>query len=388
MGVRSICLAIGLCLLSYGIFLWLYRATLPSVYSNHYYYLILTVSIVIALTADMNHVSMHRFYRNCLMEAYLPYKIAQVPIKEADRCYLSEIPQTSAPYQIINTNMQTIGSKDPKLRERGGDNFVFSPLYCGSKSTGYVKTKKYIDGKMNLATVFAISGAAVDTNMYMTRSRPVTFLMALLNVRLGYWIRNPRHNQGLFNIVFRHPTWYYMFVEMFGRGLNEQRCNIHLSDGGHYENLGLYELIRRKCRYIIVSDATADAAYSFKDLGKVIEMVRVDFGARIKIDTRPIEPQGKDEFSTIPFVSGTITYNDGSRADLIYIKAALVKDLPEDIYAYHSAHHVFPNESTTDQFFEEQQFEAYRELGFQIGRQLCGNGKYSDLPGLIGYLRA
>jgi len=385
-GVRSFLLSIGLSLAVYGIFLWIYHLTDKNVISPITYLLALLGSFILAIVADINQVSMHRFYRNRLMEAYIPYELSKSePItdetvkqplnaREADLCKICDIPQTAAPYQIINTNIQTVGSPRSKLRERGGDNFIFSPLFCGSESTGYLHTRDYIKGKTNLATAMAISGAAVDPNTYATRSRPLSFFMTLLNIRLGYWIRNPLFNDKTRAILWRNPTWYSIFIEMFGRGLHEKRWNIHLSDGGHFENLGLYELIKRRCRCIIVCDATADPDYQFGDLGKVIEMVRVDFGAKVEIVTTSLIPADKtNKISQSAWATGAITYENGDKAHLIYITTTLINNLPEDIYTYQRKNPSFPDQGTGDQFFDERQFEAYRELGFQIGDRFFHN---------------
>ncbi|OPY74083.1 MAG: Patatin-like phospholipase [Syntrophorhabdus sp. PtaU1.Bin002] len=421
-GIRSFLLSLGLALITYGLFLWFYHLTGDKPFSL-WWVIFLGSSLVFAFLADINHVSMHRFYRNRLMEAYMPYKLRKdekgrsgkdsIPDRivdntpqpprdlkptDADQCYLWKlyrddeedsreagkgIKQT-APYHIINTNMQTIGSKVPKLRERGGENFIFSALYCGSESTGYRKAKDYMKGRANLATAMAISGAAVDPNTYATRSRPLTFIMTLLNVRLGYWLRNPSCCKDWRNWMFKNPTWYYMFVEMFGRGLNEKRLNIHLSDGGHFENLGLYELVKRRCRYIIACDASADPDYSFEDLGKVIEKVRIDFGAKIDIDITLLKAiKKKEKISPMAYVAGEVTYADETKADLIYVNTTLIEELPEDIYTYQKQNPSFPDQGTGDQFFDERQFEAYRELGFQIGRRLLCRGQCMDLPQLV-----
>ena len=381
-GIRSFLLSLGLGLAAYGVFLWIYHLAGSGAIPWAAYPLSLIASLVIALAADINQVSMHRFYRNRLMEAYMPYKLssveqvtdgagAAVSPKDADLCKMADIPQTRAPYQIVNTTMQTVGSSLSKLRERGGDNFIFTPLFSGADSTGYVSAKEYMKGKTNLATAMAISGAAVDPNTYATRSRPLSFFMTLLNIRLGYWIRNPRHNDTSGELFGRNPTWYSIFVEMFGKGLHEKRASIHLSDGGHFENLGIYELVKRRCRCIIVSDASADPDYQFGDLGKAIEMVRVDFGAKVRIDTTPIVPGDRtNKISPSAWAIGTILYENGETADLIYIATTLIDDLPEDVYTYQRKNPSFPDQGTGDQFFNERQFEAYRELGFQVADRL------------------
>ncbi|ALP53299.1 hypothetical protein Tel_09095 [Candidatus Tenderia electrophaga] len=384
-GGRSVLLSLGLSLLVYGVFLWFYHLTW---HMDNIGWLgaALLLSLILALNANINHVSMHRFYRNRLMEAYLPCTVAGVPQEQADACLLHEIPQTAAPYHLINTNIQLVGSDTPEYKERGGDGFILSPLYCGAPSTGYVPSSEYVGGSLNLATAFAISGAAVAPNTYATRSRPLIFLMTLLNVRLGYWIRNPRRPATKMG-KWSRPWWYiYMFRELTGRFLNEKRMHIHLSDGGHFENLGLYELIRRRCRYIIVADAAADPDWTFRDLSQVIQRVRVDFGARVELDTAPLQPDPVSGRSEQAFIHGRITYVDGSEAELLFVTTTLIDGLPEDIYGYRRAHPSYPDESTGDQFFDEAQFEAYRELGFQIGHRLCNED--DDEPLAAAFRRA
>ncbi|WP_457599274.1 hypothetical protein [Hydrogenimonas sp.] len=333
----------------------------------------LPLSALFAAYTKINYVGMHRYYRNRLMEAYFPWRVIDVKVEEADRFYLTKMDEPSykkvTPYPIINTNVNMVGSARTRQRERGGDNFILTPLFCGSDITGYRQTKRYADGKMNLATAFAISGAAVDPNTYATRSKPIAFVMSLLNARLGYWIENPRRREGADRIGWSY--YLCIFKELFGSGLNEKETYIHLADGGHFENLGLYELIRRRCRYIIVSDAGKDPDFTFGDLAKIIELARVDFGAEIVIDTQPLHPHGPDRLSDAPFVHGTIAYADGTKGDLLYLKTTLVADLPEDIYSYRRTDPLFPDQSTADQFFDERQFEAYRELGYQLGKRLC-----------------
>lgn len=342
----------------------------------------LLISVLIGLFGNINHVSMHRFYRDRLLEAYMMPANASAANDNnhhADHFYLRDIAQTSAPYHLINANMNTIASDDDKLRIRGGDNFIFSPLYCGSRGTGYAanadricnekKITGYLGGMMDLATAFTISGAAVDPNTGVTRSRPLALLMSLLNVRLGYWIRNPQKPSVLGGLS--RPRWHFdLLYEMLGIKLNEHHRHVHLSDGGHFENLAAYELIRRQCKYIIVSDAAADPDWTFADLARLIELVRVDFGAAIVMDVSALQPQGEQRLSQQPYVVGHIYYRDGSEGFLLYVKSCMVAGLNDELYSYRREHRDFPDEPTSDQFFSEMQFEAYRELGFQLGRKI------------------
>lgn len=387
---------VGLVLVIYGMFLLFYELMkepnevtwTPSLGDYPWFWYTVAFSVFLALFGNVNLVSMHRYYRNRLMEAFMPIVESAEGADKSSKLDRHRIykkaPNSDAPFHIINATVNMVGSDNPKRQGRGGDNFILSPLFCGAESTGYAPTNQYVGNTMDLATAMAISGAAVDPNSYVTRSRPVSFLMTLLNLRLGYWIRNPKRPAS-FNGVFSRPWWFfYMLYEILGNGLNEDYRHVHLADGGHFENLGLYELVRRRCRFIIISDAAADPDYGFLDLAKVIEMVRVDFGAKVTLSTDDLVPQGEGRFSEHAFTTGSIEYIDCEEpAKLIYIKTAITKGLSEDIYGYRRANPTYPDESTADQFFDETQFEAYRELGFQIGEALCSEGPHKDIESLF-----
>lgn len=376
--LTSLAISLGLILTSLSIFVVCYHSTQHWLQIPWSFYPWLILSLVLALKSNINLVSMHGYYRNRLRDAFMPYKMPDddhcqsldiSSWQQAQYCQLSKLTPTDMPYQLINCNIELWGSKQTKYRNRGCDSFTLSPLYCGSTSTGYTKSDSYMQSSMDLATACAISGAAVATNTRIARSKALNFLLAILNLRLGCWLENPNIATKK-RSIFNKPMWYiYMFRDMFGRGLSEKHSYIHLSDGGHFENLGIYELIRRKCKLIFAFDVGADPSYQFKDLGRVTELIRVDFGAKLTINIEPLIPVANKQTSTA-WVKGDITYNDGSKATLIYIKPCLLRGLSEDIYAYQRQNPTFPHQSTTDQFFDESQFEAYRELGFQITHQL------------------
>ncbi len=391
----------GLMLLLYSLLLSLYHlATLTEFRTMFTVTMLLSAwlpLLLLVVVANVNHLSMHRYYRDRLMQAFMPY----FPPGDEDRdpldpnqfllryigWFYKDRFRTAAPYHIINANLVTLDSADPRLRARGGDNFIFSPLFCGSERTGYARTKTYLGGTMDLATAFAVSGGAVQANTGATRSRPLAILMSLLNVRLGYWIANPNRTwwwKGNLGSAYWF-SYFYVLLEMLGLGLDERHRYVHLSDGGHFENLGLYELIRRRCKYIIVCDATADPNFTYSDLARVSQLVRVDFGAEIEIDTRPLMPQEvcpTDEhlvYSRQPCVAGKVTYRNGDVGTILYIDTCMFKGLPEDIYGYQRHNRKFPDEPTTDQFFNERQFEAYRELGLRTGRWVFAEMSVQEL---------
>lgn len=377
---------IGLALLLYSFFVLLYHlANHTELLSSSLFYGWCGLSLLLALVVDINAISMHSYYRGRLAEAYMPVvkTNAEKPMgRHPLQFRLTELtPHSGSPFHLINTTLNTTSSKHEKLRSRNGENMVLSPLYCGSTSTGYRRTDDYLNGGMTLSTAFSVSGAAVDPDMYATKARPISFLMSLLNVRLGIWTLNPRKPPG----KLRFPAWYQLILrEMLGVGLAETQTHIHLADGGHFENLGVYELLRRRCRYIIVSDAGADPDCTLADLGKAVQRARADFGAQVDICADRFYSERSESLRQHVHVLGRIRYADGSEGELLYLKAMLRDQLSADIYGYWRVNPAFPNQSTADQFYDEQQFDAYRELGLQLMSEIAGDEAKPSIESLFG----
>jgi len=333
----------------------------------------LAASVLFAFVCDINAVSMHSYYRSRLAEAFLP-EVGEKSAADARHPTLFRLAEVRAasggPFHIINTTLNTTSSTNAKLRARNGENMILTPLYCGSGSTGYRRTTNYLRGELTLSTAFAVSGAAVDPDTYATKSRAVSFLMALLNIRLGIWVANPRNEPRR----LRWPAWYHLMMrEMLGVGLDEKDARIHLADGGHFENLGLYELLRRRCRYIIVSDAGADPECTLADLGQAVQRARADLGADVDICADPLLHTGDPATRGQAHLIGGVTYADGTRGEILYLKALLRKNLSADIYGYWRTNPEFPNQPTSNQFYGELQFDSYRELGRQLMSGIIGD---------------
>ena len=282
-----------------------------------------------------------------------------------------------APYLLINTAVNLAGSENLRLRGRKADFFLISPLYCGSEVTGYVPTDRFERGLDNLATAMAVSGAAANPLTGRGTRPAFAFLMTLCNLRPGMWVQNPRYarsregfHRWFMEAVLHVRRWwpYYIVKELLGKS-DERARHINLSDGGHIENLGVFELLRRKCRVIIASDAGADPACTFGDLGDLIRMARVDLGVDIRgVDTGRLRPDPSRHVSDSHAIVGEIVYREENfPGTLIYIKSALTADDPLDLHVYKHRQPRFPHETTINQFFDEEQFEAYRVLGHRSG---------------------
>jgi hypothetical protein len=215
-------------------------------------------------------------------------------------------------------------------------------------------------------------------------SSPVlTFLMTLFNVRLGWWLGNPGKAGGgkLKSFTHSSPPWALQPIINEALGLtDDQQKYVYLSDGGHFENLGLYEMVIRRCRTIVVIDAGQDEKYAFEDLGNAVRKIRIDLGVRIELQKMNIYPPSinrkTEEFPKYCAI-GEIWYSDlgeGVNGWLIYIKPALIdgESEPVDIFHYAKQNPAFPHEPTlSDQWFSESQFESYRMLGSHIVDRLA-----------------
>ncbi len=349
---------------------------------------------------DVNFTSIHRFYRDKLSKAYI------IGVKEQDDnkgdefenqvahtegVKLSSLNSYRAPYHLINTLLNLEKATESHQNGRHGDFFLFSKNYIGGEITGYCQTKSMeaASRHVDLATAMAISGAAAAPNAGKVTVKPLIFIMAMLNIRLNYWLLNPANVNGtntrLYNSFLTRVGPTYLFRELLGKP-DAKHNFVNLSDGGHIENLGVYELLRRQCRLIIAGDGEADKQLTFQGLSELVRMAQIDMGIKIEIDGLDEIRRGEQHHAI-----GTIHYGAGRIGKLIYLKSSLLgdnnlkatlgkeqyttsphrdDDLMYDDNAY-IAHYKennpdFPHQTTADQFFDEAQFECYRALGYQV----------------------
>lgn len=366
------------------------------------------------LTPNAN--SLHRLYRDRLSTAFLfdpTLKLgpkpaaAEVSIDQGrdfaplDTMRLSDLSDTYAPYHLINAALNIQGSDYANRRGRNADFFLFSKYWIGSEATGYAPVEDYEPHArdVDLATAMAISGAAASSNMGANSIRPLTPTLAILNVRLGYWLKNPAFwaPTGAIGIdgrkangwIPKHRSTWFLWSEISGR-LYENAESVYLTDGGHIENLGIYELLRRRCRFIIAVDAEADSTMHFPSFITLQRYARIDLGVRIDLPWQAIQTTTGAWMKNAsggatpapqpthgPHVAiGTIDYGGGEIGYLIYLKSSLTGDENDYIRDYSRRYDAFPHETTGDQFFSEEQFEVYRALGFHMTHGLlCGQDR-------------
>lgn len=337
---------------------------------------------------NVNLISPHRYYRNRLAETYL--------LRRGEETAVDPQPLSSqgsdnpgAPYHLINAALNLPASTEPRLRGRNSDFFLFSRHFCGSPLLGYCPTGalERKDPSLDFGTAMAVSGAATSSKMGTGILKAFAFWLALLNLRLGYWLPNPHRLTEVPDGLGPRP--FSVWRELLG-GMDQNGKFVNLSDGGHIENLGIYELLRRRCKFIIAIDGEADPDMTFPGLVTLIRYARIDFGIRIRMDLADLV-RNDAGYTKAHFALGTIDYGSDQTGYLLYIKSSLTGNERDYILDYRARHPAFPHETTADQFFNEAQFEAYRALGEHIGddlfrEELIGKGAQPTLEAWFGSL--
>jgi hypothetical protein len=333
-------------------------------------------AIVAIAVLNVNLTAPHRLYRDRLAATFIQKEKnggLTIPLTNIN-------PGNTAPYHLINAALNLPSSTNPALRDRKCDFFLFSKHWCGSPMVGYHKTAdwKTNGSPSDLATAIAISGAAVSSHMGLGSMPSLTALLTFLNVRLGFWIRNPERKEG-----FQTPGFLCLVREMIGIQMSEDRAWLNLSDGGHIENMAVYELLRRRCKYMICVDGESDPNFTFQGLMTLARHAQIDFGIHIESSLNELKPDPKTNFSHVHAVLCRVHYPDEGAGRpkatglLLYLKLSVTGNEPELIKRYRINHPEFPHETTLEQFFDEEQFEAYHQLGVHVADGLFSRGLMS-----------
>ncbi|HVZ10393.1 patatin-like phospholipase family protein [Rhodopila sp.] len=361
---------------------------------------------------NVNRFSLHAVYRNRIVRAFLGTARSRrrpddfTGIDPADNPRMTDMaPQGPAPrrlFHVINLTLNLTADTDTAWAERKGESFTITPCASGAANLhrqedaaaglpargAYVTTARYAGAEretgpqdshrgITLGTAIALSGAAASPSMGYHSSSAAAFLMTLFNVRLGAWLPNPAIATTSQLQQAKPPNALLTLArELMGKA-DDRGDSVYLSDGGHFENLGIYEMVRRRCRRILVVDAGADGAASFEDLGNAVRKVRIDFDVDIQFDPAVV-PIGSRDAPLTPFrcfAYGLVHYPEGGPpGELIYVKPADLPAVAMDVRSYRNLNLAFPHQSTLDEFFGESQFESYRQLGLDEMSQLAPMG--------------
>ena len=387
--------------------------------------------LILLLTrwAEAHSWSLHPIYRRQLYDAFAmrrtsasPHDVVPLHLSKDDQegperltynngsGYLMPGPDdgTPGPELVLACTANVLGEGRAPTGRRAVS-FTFSRSWTGGPEVGWVETATYLArlGKrrnwdVSIPGIVAISGAAVSPAMGKSTLGPIGSALAMLNVRLGVWIPHPATvNAMTADDAWQHnPGWPWFLRELVRRYRNRSPY-LYVTDGGHWDNLALVELLRRGCADVVCISAAGDGELSNATLGEAIEIARSDLGVEISIDQAwSLRPTvGGEEQTTMPsgrqyildpgtdpvigraapqgVATGTITFpaKHGLApvvGRLTILEATMIDRLPADVHAYAESHPEFPNVSTGDQFFTDRDFESYRVLGRVVATAAVG----------------
>jgi hypothetical protein len=334
------------------------------------------IGIVLFAALNVNTTSLHHYYRSKLSLAFLLDKGA----RPAKAIKLNDFSPERAMFPIINCALNVPGSEMPEMRGRQADLFSFTPVSAGANLIGQSAISDWedVNPQLDLATAMALSGAAVSPQMGLKTSRYGSFWLTLLNLRLNLWLKNPATKRSLSGF----PNLMNL-KEEFSASADEKGAFVNISDGGHIENLGVYELLRRRCRFIVAVDGENDTQMTFHALTNLQRLAYIDHGIVIEANLEDLR-LGEKGLSRSHFRFCRIRYPAGAEDSgeqigyLVYLKLSLTGNEGEFIRRYKFDEPAFPHHPTANQFFTEVQFEAYRALGEHVGDKMF-------LPAITGF---
>ncbi|MGW0363099.1 hypothetical protein [Streptomyces sp. NPDC002990] len=378
--------------------------------------------LVLAVVLDQTLCSLHPFYRQRLASAFAVRRavlwdgsVGALPYDyRTELTRLSTHAERVKPFpQVIFAASAALSSRNRTAPGRRAVPFTFASDYVGGPDVGWVKTSTVeqtshplIRRDLTVQSAIAVSGAAFASTMG-TQSKAVQRLLALSNLRLGTWLPNPLY---LAEVAKFAPDWTmprlprmrrlrYQLQELIGL-YSDTSPMLLCTDGGHTDNLGLVELLRLRCRNIYVIDSSGDVPPLATTLAQAIALAYDDLGVEITFDLpdqnmltlvpgsaeklSPEDPMSalNARLSARCVVRGTIRYPEPiefspggvetREGTIIFAKASLTTDMPYELLSYALTEKVFPRQSTFDQSFDHDQFDAYLALGRHLGAAAAG----------------
>ena len=310
----------------------------------------------------------------------------------------------AAPVHLIGVTINDTASSSSAIiqRDRRGKPLTVSPAgfcYTPRSARDPITAIPFGGGAQGpdmlpLSAWVGISGAAASTGLGQYGSIGLSLLSGLSNVRLGQWWR-----PGKAAVRKRSPAWnsvqWRLKDEFIGRFPGSDQSQWYLTDGGHFENTGVYELVRRRVGFIVMCDNGADPDYAFGDLVSLTRRIKIDFDADLaflgedELDglLGPRTPH-REVFGDLPAIGlqvtgdarigpyaalGRICYGESGRlGTLLLVKPRICGREAIDLVAYAKSNPPFPQQSTLDQSYDEAQWESQYRLGLLIADAVFG----------------
>jgi hypothetical protein len=374
---------------------------------------------VLTLILDQTALSLHPFYRRRLARAFAVRRVERdgvdlaEPYPDEERTLLSTYarrPPAGFPAVTFAATANITGQdRDPPGRQAVP--FMLAHDYLGGPATGWVRTDFLqalaggrIQADLTVEAAVAISGAAFASAMG-SQTRFYEVFLAIANARLGAWLPNPAFvalkcadlgNWTIPGLPSRRRLSYFA-REIFAIHPSTGRMLL-CTDGGHYDNLGLVELLRRRCKSIYCFDASGASQPLADALAGAITLAREELGVEITLhddEARELVPGGWDQLAPsdsfidlnarlskgavivgdirYPAVArhrgtGEATCYDETYGTIVFAQAVLTPDVPYQLLDFPQSDPGFPHDSTGDQWFNAGQFDSYQTLGHFIGK--------------------
>jgi hypothetical protein len=342
---------------------------------------------------DINSWSLHSIYRSRLSDAFnvertkaepgSPTAVDDIDAEQRGEhvglsrlADLKDFPEVRI---LATSNIRTYG-----VTPTGMDaaSFRLSGQLIGGPPVGIVATASYETavkrslGAFSVMDAVSISGAAVAPEMGKMTRAPLRFLMALANVRLGVWLPKPsvveeaddeKGTKARLQRRFKPPSLSLLLREAYG-STPQKATDVYVTDGGHYDNLGLVELLKERCQWIWCIDASGDQISTFTTIGQALAIAQAELNVTIDVKPRDdMAPTEGSDFVKAPWCKGTITYppngKEPTEGTIVIVKAGVPEDAPWSVGYYQAAHNTFPCDSTLDQLYKAERFDAYLALG-------------------------
>jgi hypothetical protein len=351
-------------------------------YSVQYVAVAAILFILTKYVLDSNRSSFHRYYRDCISRCFFKHipelAAATTKTRYARSPHITELKTFPGPYLLVNCTLNA-NKNVAGLTLRADEPFVVGSCYAGNEFSGFVETKlveEAIGPDFDLATLAAISGAAFSPVMGKYTVASFRLLMSVLSLRLGYWIPNPGRLEmkkgkskkallGRFIAPGRRVDGIYLLREMFGV-LDPQSPFVYITDGGHTENSGVFELLRRRCSTIIAIDSEADSERLFNNIVYVMELARSRLDIEIKLSCQTVGVEGGTHCAIAEVKYPQSVGRPAASGRIVYCKLSLTGDENLDLLSRKRATGEFPFHSTLNQNYDELLFNAYRILGTHV----------------------